>query len=451
MSPSTRTPRRGRPSPVPSARLPIVVLSLLVLLPLPAACGDESGGSATNLEPVTDTVAGIERLTYPAPGATELAWGFDTTAVIGGYTEDDPDYQFGRLPPQWLASDAAGNLYVFDSDGVRILGYGPDGSLVGTWGREGGGPGEIGGRFIGALAMGPGDTLWIADRSNRRFTLIPTGVERDGPASVPFGESGAVMSIDGMAVDSAGAIAVVSSFVFEPAAEELPPQTLQRIARTTEPGASGESVAIDTLWTAPPRKVNFITMTSGNQRVILLNRQQFQPELSWARFSDGGLVVQDAPEYELYLLDRDGATKRIIRRDPPPRPTTETDRQAVIDETLAPPDNGQDDPAAADRRRQRADAMTFANVIPRIVEFRIDPKDRLWVGVSEQEPGEIERIDVFDRDGTLLGELRDLPLPHHFLGENRAVLLGADEFEVQQIRVLRLVDEREALETASTN
>jgi hypothetical protein len=443
----------------PSAPLPIVALSLLFVLPVAAACGGEAGGSATILEAVTDTLDGVERLTYPAQGAAELAWGFDTTAVIGGYTEDDPDYQFGRLPPQWLASDAAGNLYVFDTDGVRILGYGPDGSLLGTWGREGGGPGEIGGRFIGAIAMGPGDTLWIADRSNQRFTLIPTGVERGEPASVPLGESGTLMSVGGLAVDSAGAIALVSSFIFEPDAEELPPQTLQRIPRGAETSGTGEVGAagaqgapgtIDTLWTAPPRRANFVTITSGNQRMILLNTEQFQPELSWARFSDGGLAVQDAPAYEIHLLDGSGAIERIIRRDPPPRPTTQADRQAVIDETLAPPDDGEeDDPGAAARRKQRADAMTFANVIPRIVELRIDPRDRLWVGISKQEPGEIERIDVYDREGTLLGELHDLPLPDYFFAEDRAVILGTDEFEVQQIRALRLVDEVEALETAS--
>jgi hypothetical protein len=133
-----------------------------------------------------DTVDGIERLTYPETRAADLAWAFDTTVTIGGYSVDDPNYQFGSLAPFRVASDDRGNVYVFDSDAIRVLAYAPDGTYIGQWGGEGGGPGEIGGSFVGGIAVGPGDTLWIADRPNARFTMIPLH-DRSGRPRCRFG------------------------------------------------------------------------------------------------------------------------------------------------------------------------------------------------------------------------------------------------------------------------
>lgn len=442
MKRSSKTLERFSLAIPPLLLLSVVVLAVVAVL---AGCG---GGEAApqRLAAVTDTVDGVERLSYPETAAPELAWAFDTTALIGGYTVDDPDYQFGRLQPQWLASDGAGNLYVFDSDGIRILGYGPDGDLIGRWGREGEGPGEIGGGFgVGSIAMAPGDTLWLADRPNQRFTLLPVAEEDAEPVSIPLTEdTESFTMVRELVVDSAGPIGQVSSFSFDREAETRPPETLVRFHR--QPDGLGR----DTIWSAPPRAMKIVEISSGQNQMIMLNQRQFDPELSWIRFSDGGLAVQDGAEYEIHLVDGVGETRRIIRRDPPPRLTTDEDRQAMIDDVLAPPEDGEDDPGAADRRRQSADALFFADVIPRIVELRVDPRDRLWVGVAESKPDSITRIDVYERDGTLLGELHDLPLPARFFGRDRAVILGRDELDVQQIKILRLVEEPEALESAGS-
>lgn len=419
------------------------IVALLTAIVL-AAC-DAGGTGGASLEPiaVTDTVDGVEQVTYGADPAPTLAWSFDTASVIGGFTVDDPDYQFGGVGDGGLATDVDGNLYVLDAEGIRVLGYTPSGEFLGSWGREGGGPGELGGSFGGGprtMAMGPGDTLWIGDRGNQRFTLIP--VRGGEPASIPLPQSS--VSIGGrMAVVDDGVLAILSSFSFRPGeADGMPPRPLVRFDR------SGE--AADTVWTFPAPETDMVTINSGGNSLMMMMSQVFSPGFSWVRFSDGGLAVREDAEYRIRLTDETGAVHRILQRAPPARATTEADRQAVLDSILAPPDE-ETRFNTAEVREKRAEAMTFAELIPRIVEIRRDTRDRLWVGVSEETPQAIERIDVFERDGTLVGELRDVPMPDLFFGDGHAAILDRDDLEVQRVHVVRLVEEPEPLETVAAN
>lgn len=425
-----------------SGFFPLSAVLLLAVLVL-AGCSDASGGSSSELEAVVDTVGGVERLTYGEERAGELAWRFDTTAVIGGFGVDDPNYQFGGLSVNSLAGDDDGNLYVLDADGIRVLGYGPDGTFLGGWGREGGGPGELGSGFGGGprtMAMGPGDTLWIDDRANQRLTLIP--VDGGEPTSLALPQTSRGLG-GAMSVDSAGVVAVLSTFSFSPGrAEGMPPRPIVRIGRDGQTG--------DTLWTAPAPPTDVVTINSGGNQLMMMMSQRFAPGFSWVRFADGGIAVQESADYEIRFVDEDGEVRRILRRLPPPRATTDADRQAYLDSLLAPPEE-ETRFNTPEIRRERAEAATFAELIPRIVTMRRDAQDRLWVGVSEQEPNVIERIDVYERDGTLLGELRGMAMPDHFFAADHAAIIDQDELDVQQVHVMRLVEEPEALESVASN
>jgi len=406
-----------------SRRSLICVSFLGILFPFAVGCAGE-GTASTELAAVIDTIDGIEHLRYPAAGATELPWRFDTVAVIGGFNVEDPDYQFSRVGRYGLASDAAGNLYVFDGQGKRIIGYQPTGEFIGTWGREGEGPGEIG-AWGGVLSMGPGDTLWLADRSNQRITLFPT--DGGDAVSIPMGEGstgfgGRLVALPG------GALSLMSSFSFTPGENaQMPPRPVVRIDR--------DGAITDTLWTVPAPKTDVVEMTSGNNRMMMLMSRRFSPNFSYARFTDGGLVRQDRAEYDIRLMSADGTVVRVIQRDPLPRATTDEDRQREIDEVLEPSDD-QD----ADMQRKQAEAMTFEETIPLINNLVLDHADRVWVGVSEAVPGENERLDVYSADGQLLGELHGVELPHLFFGDGYAARLARDDLDVEQIVILRLVE-----------
>lgn len=401
----------------------VVGMLFTAILPFAAGCAGE-GTASTGLEATIDTIGGIERLHYPETGAIQLPWRFDTVAVIGGFTEEDPDKQFGQVFRHGLVSDAAGNLYVFDNQGKRIIGFSTAGDVIGTWGREGEGPGEIG-AWGGVLAMGPGDTLWLADSSNKRITLFPT--DGGDPASIPAPEGSSGFGGKIVVVPD-GILSMMSSFSFTFSSDaKMPDRPLVHVGR--------DGTVRDTLWSVPAAEVDVVTITSGGNTMMMMRSRQFSPNFSYDRFSDGGLVMQDQAEYEFQLLASDGTVERIIQRDPTPRATTDEDRQRVLDEVLEPRDG-----EVTDMQKKQAEAMTFSDVIPPINILILDKADRIWVGVSETVPGENERLDIYSRDGQLLGELHDVDLPQLFFGDGYAALITEDELDVQQIVILRLVE-----------
>ncbi|MEE8488474.1 MAG: hypothetical protein V3S56_09910 [Gemmatimonadota bacterium] len=401
----------------------VVGMLFTAILPFAAGCAGE-GTASTGLEAAIDTIGGIERLHYPETGATTLPWRFDTVAVIGGFTEEDPDKQFGQVFHNGLASDAAGNLYVFDNQGKRIIGFSTAGEVIGTWGREGEGPGEIG-AWGGVLAMGPGDTLWLADSSNQRITLFPT--DGGDPASIPAPEGSSGFGGKIVVVPD-GILSMMSSFTFSPGSDaRMPDRPLVHVGR--------DGTVRDTLWSVPAAETDVVTITTGNNRMMMMMSRVFSPNFSYDRFSDGGLVKQDQAAYEFHLVASDGTVERIIQRDPAPRATTDEDRQRVLDKVLEPRDG-----EVTDMQKKQAEAMTFSDVIPPINILILDKADRIWVGVSETVPGENERLDIYSRDGQLLGELHDVDLPQLFFGDGYAALITEDELDVQQIVILRLIE-----------
>src|SRR5690606_335515 len=137
---------------------PVIALLLSAAV---GACGAGDGGRGAVAHATVDTVAGVERLLYPGHGGGALRWKADTVAVIGGALVDEDAYHFDQVTADGLASDGAGRLHVLDRAGRRVLVYDAEGRHLATYGRPGGGPGEIG--SPSALAVGPGDSIWVAD------------------------------------------------------------------------------------------------------------------------------------------------------------------------------------------------------------------------------------------------------------------------------------------------
>jgi hypothetical protein len=402
----------------------------LVALAL-AACGDASSEAASERPPVAvDTVDGTPRFTYPAAAMDPLAWTVDTVTVIGDAMAEE-EYQFGAPGSDDLAGHPDGTILVLDRDGGRVLEYAATGEHVATYGRKGEGPGEL--RFGAGVTVGPGDTIWVNDLMNRRLTAFPHG--GGDPRSVPYARSdvfpgGRIAAVDG------GFLQVVGEVSGGP---EAVPEPLLRL--------DADGSALDTIWKAPRRPMDLVEIEMPGRSIHIGMQQHFWPEFHWRALSDGTVVLADDPDYVFRIIGPDGASRRIVRREPAARETTEEDRQAVRDSILAEAESGftiriggaaPDQAAQRRMAEQRVENMTFAERIPRILRLHVDPADRIWVGVSEDVPDRIQRIDVYDRDGRLLGELRDFPFPRAFVGEELVLVTTRDEMDVPQVVVLRV-------------
>lgn len=425
----------------PRTAIPILVAFLAI-----AGCSGDEG--APHLTAAVDTVDGIPRISYPAEPAGPLGWSLDTVAILGDAFAEDV-YQFDQVSTGGLASDLDGNLYVLDRQGGRVLKYGPDGRHRATFGRKGEGPGELSQPI--SLAVGPGDTAWVSDFSNSRLTGYP----RDGgdPRTIPLPGEGVIPG-ERLAALEGGFITLMRPLfglsrgsggrmqVARPGQEDgedagPPVLPVMRLTPSLEP--------TDTLWASPEPPMDMVQLEAAGRIMVTMMSREYHPEFQWAGFPDGGIVVSDSAAYVLHVLDADGRRVRTIVRDPPPRSTTDADRELarerVREQSAGGIRIGGSGPDEETRNRmleQRLEKMTFADVIPRVVELRTDPADRIWVGVSEDTPDEVDRIDVYRRDGTLLGEIRDFPMPDVFLGPDRIGVLRRDELDVQQVVVLEI-------------
>lgn len=399
-----------------------------------------------------DTVAGVERWHYPGSDGPTLRAKIDTIALIGGAEVDDDAYHFNQVVGIGLEGDAAGNLYVLDRMGRRVLKYDSQGRHLGTFGRGGTGPGELGSPI--GVAIGPGDSIWVADLTNGRFVIYP----QDG------GESRSVV------VAAGGLIMPGAGFTFRgdvalhdfrqralpgmggPRPAGGPPQLPQEPPRViVRMGTDG--VASDTLWVKEVPQPE-VKQTGGGDRVMVVMMQRtFEPALHWAAFADGGIALADSAEYIIHLVDADGRIRRRIDRDLPAREVTEADKEAARERlreraqsgggvrvSVTSGSGGTQTTATTGSfamTQAQLDAMTFAPVIPRITGIRIDQADRIWVGVSVDNPEETDRIDIYDREGRLLTQLFGHALPTTFFGADLAARVVKDDYDVEQILIYR--------------
>lgn len=404
-------------------------LLALIVLQITACSG---GTHDASVEATTDTFRGAERLHYPTTRAAALDWSVDSIGAVGSAFGDE-EYQFGNITTRGLAGDSEGNLYVLDMQARHVQKYGPDGRYLASFGRKGGGPGELEQPI--SLALGPGDSLWVGDFSNNRFTILPPN---GGDArSVRFPEN--TFPSSNLVVHGDRYTVANQSLRFDPGAEEED-TGIPIVAYALD------GTPLDTLWTAPEPQMDRVELQAGGRTMVMLASRAFTPTLQFAAFSDGTMAVSDTADYLVALVSPDGTVRRWIQRDPPARATTDADREAERERVRRQSRNaggprirvggGSDD--ADPLLEQRLAKMTFAALIPRVVNLAVDPEDHLWIGVSENTPGEVERIDVYDRDGGLLGELRGVPFPNVFLGHDRMGVLTRDELDVPHIVVYRI-------------
>ncbi|MCX6563869.1 MAG: NHL repeat-containing protein [Candidatus Aminicenantes bacterium] len=117
------------------------------------------------------------RIVHNEKGGT---WGANPAVSLtlvrtyGDIDIDDPNLAFNQ--PSDVAMDAGGNVYVLDAMNQRIQKFGPDGKYLATIGRKGQGPGEF--NYPSSLDIGPTGSLYVLESMQKKILVLsPEGRE----------------------------------------------------------------------------------------------------------------------------------------------------------------------------------------------------------------------------------------------------------------------------------
>ena len=436
-----------------------ITLSITVCASLLLACGDAgTPGDASDNDP-----AGADVLVTPV---TEEVF------TVGALAGEDWEI-FGRI--RSVHFDANGNLHILDSQADRVVVVGDDGDFLRTVGKPGEGPGEFS-SLLGLAVFRDGSYAAISFGSIHRFDAEGefTGtVPADATTGIPMR---AQALPDGR---------LLSTNTFRMSM----PTATRSIGISTSPESEGrpievfsldesESEVLYTGWELPEEDDDSDEVSvSGSSGAVSISMQMsppraFVPGFHVGVLSDGRVAVADSVGYRVKLVGMDGSVTGTVERPVAPTVVTEAimelereRRRAAREEgnAIAPSGGGTfitvrgsrssgttsgalssispDAVQSIDLLGGSIEDMTFADEIPVIDDIAVDWEDRIWIertGENGQEPGP---IDIMTPDGRYLGTLPidGLRIPRAFGPGGMMAYVELDEYEVQSVRVIRLV------------
>lgn len=386
----------------------------LALASLFAAAGCGEAGSGEPRATVVDS-AGVRVVDHPSLAAPTWSVAPEPILTLGVVDGEGPE-SFFRVSSAVRTGDGA--VTVFDAGSAEVRVFSASGDHVRTVGGQGQGPGE----FMGVARMRvlSDDRLAVWDTRARRLsifgsegglerTISPDGIERR-PQLIAVLDDGATL-------------------FQQEITERGPPPTepRQNFANYILWGPNGE--VLDTL----PRQEHV--------EVILWGEGPLVGPLVFGRataFAGDGtsywIGTTKNTRLERYALD--GTLEVVVRWPDVDRAVRPDDADRLLAAQLA----GVTDAADRERRTEMHAATPVADVFPAHGDLFVDRLGMLWMQEYER-PGRTEpaRWWVFDRDGTLRGEVR-LPLGARLFdaGDDYVVVGRTDAVGVEYVDVLSL-------------
>jgi hypothetical protein len=376
-----------------------VPVALLFLVQM-SGCGQSS--AAETLQERWDS-AGVQIVRVQST-SHDLAWEFRERWRVGG--ADEGLTGFSRLSHWTVAAAPDGTVAVLDGSNHRVVLLDSDGTVISSYGRRGGGPGEM--QRPAGLAVGSDGVAWVYDAGAGallRFNadggwLEPRRVEsrvwesvRSGTDGVYLGErsvAGAEMTRSVVQVTANEEVRVFSTTVPRPAMVDVP--------------GCGASIPIGRL---------------------------FERDLAWD--AEGARVaVFLGPEYVVDVYDN-GHHTLSLRMSLPPRPVTEA---------LAARYYGDGFRLRLAGGECRADPVSmvrsqgFEPNMPSVSALRVTQDGEIWVQRGHL-PDEQAIIDIWAADGEYVGALPEgTLLPVAFLPDGGVAVSEVDQWDIPQLVVL---------------
>ena len=396
-----------------------------------AACGGETGGSASHA--VRDS-AGIEIVESTAPRWTEAeAWRIaDAPEVSIGVADGDEPYLLSDVRGARRLPD--GRIAVLDAGSSRVRIYASDGTHLTDIAGPGAGPGELQRpQFLGLVAdtfvvyeFLPGSLSWFG----------PDGsfIRRADTPRLPGGEFIRAMMfglLDGSYQVGRG-VPLDREEGFEEGLNRAPMPLWGFDVRDAE---------LDSLGLVP----GFEEVIDFPRENAIRHTHHLFGKTGWVTASADRIFSGDDSDYSVKILDRTGATRRIIRKLVDPIPTTESDRDGYIRQRI------ELEGVAGGESRAYEEAfrsVTMADHMPAYRFLQADTEGNLWVEEWEGVGLGQGPFSVFDADGAWLGSL-DLPdglpagrgqlyLPWMEIGSDYLLGVWVDDLGIEQVRLYRI-------------
>ena len=360
---------------------------------------------------------------------------FEEVYRVGAVAGEDWE-TFGNVRD--LAFDRAGNLYMVDIQGARIVVVNPEGGFLRQLGGVGQGPGEFDQHnttSIRIAVLSDGRTVAF----DQRFSLFGPDGEFERTVRLRDGAMIFMPRLDvdrrGEGVLATGEVRIIDSAMLRGRADGTPTQPKYRHVmrmNLTDNEASLDTVA--PAWLPPGEATGFI------------------PPLIAGALPRGGVAYTDSSAYAIKVMGADGRLERVLTRPFVPEPVTDRIRQEERERRLR---GLEGDPLGAgraggrrgavmsgmtDAMRAQAQSMEFYPVVPVVRGLRTSWEGRIWVQRRGKEPVSDGPVDVLTPDGRYLGTFSadGMSMPGAFGPGGLAAFVEVDELGVQTVVVRRL-------------
>jgi hypothetical protein len=281
--------------------------------------------------------------------------GYSTRAVLRedliiGEESDKEDHWFSYL--NYLAVDAAGNIYTLDPKDIRIRVFDPQGKLLRAFGRNGQGPGEFQGP--GYIVITPKGKLFVSDVLNQRLTYMTLEGELDKVISLSTLPRGAFKP------DSRG-------FLYRHTVQGTGGKTQQELVRH---GPDLESL------------LKLHSFEEKRERGVF---QPYPKVYIYDVTQDDHFVWLLTTAYDIRVVDPTGNTIRRIKKDHKDIKITKADKDRYMKTRSQ---------SFLDRFR-----IEFPDHYPVCSRQRVDEKNRIFIRTYARDDKSDHIVDVFDPQG----------------------------------------------------
>jgi hypothetical protein len=321
---------------------------------------------------------------------------FEIERVIAG--GEDADDAHTLYVPAAVAFDADGNVLVLDYKLCCVKRFTPDGAYLGSFGREGEGPGEL--RGAGEMTVTANGSIVIYESLNRRFSVF----DARGGHLKSVGWFEGMRMCWGLATGSGGRLWALFD---ESDMESFSGVTANYFVRLDDEFQVAE--VIDSLRVRE-------TYSVQSEGTINSYSAPFIEEIAWCVLSGGRIATAHSREYRIQVRSPTGETVATLERDVAGPLVTDEDKAAYF---AAFERGGRAGMVDAARRM-----IEFPKRRPVIDNLLADASGDLIVDVA-QPRGKTPVYDIFDPSGAYIGAVSIASFPRHPVFTDDGFVYGA--------------------------